>query len=279
MRNASLTISIVLHDSALDNLGATLRSLIVSVAKASEAGVLGSAALVVLDNGSTAPYKQALPAFLDSQLAGSQATLSFRLVMQADNPGFGEGHNRALTEADGELLLILNPDVELAPDALLQALTVFGAQDHVVAVNPLCEGSDGRREYLCKRYPTLFDLFLRGAGPESLLRYFRVRLAHYEYRDLSDAQGPQPVRLLSGACLFCRRDAFSRVGGFDPAYFLYFEDFDLSLRLAELGSLLYLPQMQIVHRGGYAARKGRQHVRWFISSAGRFFSRNGWRFF
>jgi hypothetical protein len=66
-------------------------------------------------------------------------------------------------------------------------------------------------------------------------------------------------------------------GGFDPRYFMYFEDYDLSLRIAAQGTVAYEPAMRIVHHGGEAARKGWRHVGWFVRSAWRFFSRHGWK--
>ena len=71
--------------------------------------------------------------------------------------------------------------------------------------------------------------------------------------------------------------AFDAVKGFDEDFFLYFEDYDLSLRLASRGHLSYQPAVRIVHHGGFAARKGWRHLRLFAASALRFFSRHGWR--
>ena len=67
------------------------------------------------------------------------------------------------------------------------------------------------------------------------------------------------------------------VGGFDEQYFLYFEDFDLSMRLRKFGRLMYVPSVRIVHHGGYAASKGWKHLRMFASSGFRFFRQHGWR--
>ena len=77
--------------------------------------------------------------------------------------------------------------------------------------------------------------------------------------------------------MFCRRAAVAAIGGFSDRYFLYFEDFDLSLRAAARGAIAFVPAVRIVHHGGYAARKGRRHVLLFIRSVFAFYRRHGWR--
>jgi hypothetical protein len=77
--------------------------------------------------------------------------------------------------------------------------------------------------------------------------------------------------------MLVRRQALDAVGGFNEAFFLYFEDYDLSRRLAKHGSLLQVPGMRIIHHGGGAARKGWRHIRWFARGGWQFFQRWGWR--
>lgn len=270
----TLVVSIVVYHSDLLQLAATLDSLAAALALSRERAELAAARVVLHDNASGTAYAARLRRLYRVYARRLAPLAQLQLSQALRNEGFGGGHNRALRGRGGDLLLILNPDVELAPQALGAALAALRAEPRAVAVGPRCEGGDGRREYLCKRYPTVLDLFLRGFAPSPLRRRFRQRLARYEYRDL---EGGGPVLLLSGACLLLRRDVFDRIGGFDRRYFMYFEDFDLSLRAAAHGRLLYQPAMCIVHHGGGAARKGWRHLRWFALSARRFYARHGWR--
>ena len=96
-------------------------------------------------------------------------------------------------------------------------------------------------------------------------------------RDVCSGAQVVEVPLASGCFMLLRRAALQRVGGFSEAYFLYFEDFDLSLRLAGEGRLLFDPAVRIVHHGGYAAGKGLRHVWLFARSGRRFFHDHGWR--
>ena len=79
--------------------------------------------------------------------------------------------------------------------------------------------------------------------------------------------------------MLIRGAALRAVGGFDERYFLYFEDFDLSLRLAGQGAVEYLPAMVVRHYGGGSAAKGWRHRWLFLRSGVRFFSDHGWRWF
>ena len=98
-------------------------------------------------------------------------------------------------------------------------------------------------------------------------------------RELSESQPSKNIPIISGCFMLCRSDAIARVSGFDPGYFLYFEDFDLSLRVGDSAALAYVPAMRIKHGGGGSARKGLKHINMFVRSAGRFFSKHGWRWF
>jgi GT2 family glycosyltransferase len=120
-------------------------------------------------------------------------------------------------------------------------------------------------------------LFLRGFAPRVLRERNAPALARYEMRDLPADRVYSPVPLASGCFMLMRTALFRRVGGFDPRFFMYFEDYDLSLRLGREAAWGYVPGARIVHHGGDASRKGFRHVAWFLRSAWRFFATHGWR--
>ena len=198
------------------------------------------------------------------------------------NIGYGAAHNLVLHGTGADYHLVLNPDVELAPDALEQAITWLDARPEVGALAPAVQDASGATEYLCKRYPAVFDLLLRGFAPRFAQSLFRKRLARYEMRDVIGAHpGEQLIGIpaLSGACLLVRRAAIDATGGFDPKFFLYFEDFDWTVRLNRITKTAYVPGVRIVHHGGGASRKGWRHVAWFVKSGVRFYRKHGWKWF
>jgi len=199
------------------------------------------------------------------------------IVAGQGNVGYGRANNLALARVRSDLHLVMNPDVELAQDALVAAAQSLAAHPDVALLAPAVSGDDGQVQYLCKRYPSVWVLFLRGFAPRALRERFAPRLAHYEMRDAIGAEFTPGVPLASGCFMLVRTAAMRVAGGFDPRYFMYFEDYDLSLRIASQGTVAYEPAVRIVHHGGEAARKGWRHVGWFVRSAWRFFSRHGWK--
>ncbi|HCK82752.1 MAG TPA: glycosyl transferase [Candidatus Competibacteraceae bacterium] len=235
--------------------------------------LLDSARLVVVDNGPGAGWREPLRKLLGSTrlAAGSE------LLSGHGNVGYGTGHNLALQRGAGDFHLILNPDVLLAEDALSEGLAFLTAHPDAGLVAPAARDGAGRPQYLCKHYPTVLDLALRGFAPGWLRRRFQARLDRYELRDRMGEGVLWDPPIASGCFMLCRREALERIGGFRPEYFLYFEDFDLSLRLAAVARLACAPRIRIVHLGGHAARKGPRHVGLFLRSATLFFGQHGWR--
>jgi GT2 family glycosyltransferase len=271
----SITISIVLYHSPVGLLEQTVRSLGRAVQVAGDAGLLDRASLLLVDNSQCDAYRAQIEQDLASWLQG--VPLPYSLVAPAANGGYGAGHNVAIGQACSDYHLVLNPDVELADAALLEGLRGLQGEPESVLQSPRVQADDGSQEFLCKRYPSVLVLLLRAFAPGFLRRLFSSRLDNYEYRDLCAGDAEVDVLLASGCFMLVRTPALQAVGGFNEAYFLYFEDFDLSLRLAEHGRLVFNPAMRITHHGGYAASKGGPHLRYFIRAGLRFFSDNGWR--
>jgi GT2 family glycosyltransferase len=275
MAPASLTIAVVTHAPDERLLARTLACLAGAIAFARRQGSLGTARLTLVDNGpkGLAPMLHSLGEAALARAEGTELTV----ISGHGNVGFGRGHNLALARAAGDLHLILNPDVEMERDALDAALNYLAAHPEVGAVTPESHGPDGKREHLVKAYPSPGVLFVRGFVPRVLRPLFRRALDAYELRHIDWDREQSPVTIASGCFLLCRRAVLDAVHGFDPGYFLYFEDFDLTLRMSRIATVAYCPQVRIVHHGGEAAAKGPRHIAWFVRSAWRFFSTHGWR--
>ena len=261
----TVSISIVLYKPNKQVFISALESLVVAVEKLNE-----KVLLIILDNSVETGSENF------EQLAQTIWTDPLKFIHSPKNLGYAKGHNKAIEESHCEYHLILNPDVILDPYALIFALDYLKKNMEVVLVSPYACSEDGNRQYLCKSYPSVFALFLRGFSPLWCQNFFSKQLADYELKGKTEKQEFLDVPIASGCFMFLRKQSFDAVGGFSENFFLYFEDFDLSIKLRQLGKLAYVPKVKIVHFGGQAARKGTDHILLFGRSMCSFFNKHGW---
>lgn len=193
--------------------------------------------------------------------------------------GYGENHNINLERAKGRCFVIMNSDMMVGQDTFINLLDFIDKHDDIGIVSPKILNEDGTVQGLNKRYPAITDLFIRRFFP----RYFsqfpivRRRLDYYEMRDIG-YDHIYDVPLLSGSFMFCRTDLLKKLRGFNPKYFLYFEDFDLCRRVQETHRTVYNPHASVIHFW-----KRDAHINWvftyyFMCSAFRYFNRWGYKF-
>ncbi|MDC0221800.1 glycosyltransferase [Gammaproteobacteria bacterium] len=272
----SLSFGIVCYDTPKSELQQLFDSLLIAIDYLRKHQTLYEVIIYLLDNSDPSP------AFRD--IFGQQLGLAKKLGVKLKyihghgNIGYGRAQNLILQELTTDLHAILNSDISLEEDALVEAVRVFMRNPSIVMLSPSAKDSLGVKQYLCKRYPSISTLFVRGFLPKVLQSFFRKRLDRYEMRDLSESTVSENIQLVSGCFMLADTKALQKANGFDEKYFLYFEDFDLSLRIQKLGLLVYAPNVRIIHKGGEAARKGLRHIGFFVNSGFKFFSSHGWRF-
>ena len=266
-----LSISIVVYGPITPMLAETLVSLDKALGQLSRAD-----SMVYLVNNNLQPFS-----FAELAEAGFSAFspgISMELIEGHGNLGYGRGHNVAIHRTTAQFHLILNPDMDLAPDSLALALEFLQSHSEVGLLTPLVFGEDGAIQFLCRRPPALVDLLIRGFLPVSMRRFFKARLARYEMRDVIGVRDiVYDLPIMSGCFMLFNTEILRSIGGFDPRYFLYFEDYDLSLRATGITRSAYVPAVKVVHFGGKASKKGWRHITMFVVSAFKFYRRFGWR--
>jgi GT2 family glycosyltransferase len=261
-----LTVSLVIYRPDLKVLAATLQSL----SKALRRLDASRCKVFIVQNCDTDGIAQLLAANLNG--------IAFDLRQGHGNIGFGRAHNLVLSET-GTVHLVLNPDIEMAEEALTQGLKFLEEHTDCGLITPHACWPDGTRQFLCKRYPALFDLLLRGFAPAFLKNLFSDRLARYEMSEETGEDVFWDPPIVSGCFMLFRGETYRQLGGFDPRFFLYFEDFDLALRTGKITRIAYVPAIRIVHEGGHAARKGLTHIKLFAKSALLFYKLHGFKLF
>jgi N-acetylglucosaminyl-diphospho-decaprenol L-rhamnosyltransferase len=151
----------------------------------------------------------------------------------------------------GELILFLNSDILAHADAVAQlAAALDGDPGAVAAGGRLVDPGtlDTQHRYGPKALPTLATFAARLSGVEQLWPGNPWTTGHLT--DPPPDTHTTAVVQPAGACLLVRRVMFEAIGGFDEAFWFWYEDVDLARRLAERGSLLYVPAAVFEHVGG-----------------------------
>jgi len=190
-----------------------------------------------------------------------------RWTDNVQNVGFGQANNQGFEQAKGAYTLILNPDTVLREDTLEVSLNYLKAHPEVGGLG--IKGIDGSGQFLpeSKRgLPTPMTAFFKISGlsrlfPRSPL-FSRYHLGHL------DPNSNHQVDILVGCYMMVPTDLLRQLGGFDPQYFMYGEDIDLSYELLKTGRQNhYLAESQIIHYKGESTKRGSlNYVRMFYQA-------------
>ena len=212
--------------------------------------------LDTLDKATTQPYEVVLADNGSTDGAPERACgrRGIRLVPTGGNVGYGRAANVGAAQTSAPFVLVANPDVTFEPDALDTLLAAAERWPRAGSLGPLIRRLDGTRYPSARALPSLG----RGTGHALAGWWWPGNPWSRSYRQERGEPTEGPAGWLSGSCLLLRRAAFDGVGGFDPAYFMYFEDLDLGERLGRAGWLnVYVPAAVVTHEGAHATRHHR----------------------
>ena len=165
------------------------------------------------------------------------------LVISPVNVGFGRGCNAGWVLARTPYVLFLNPDASISGEAIRRMATFLDAHPRAGLVGPAIRHDTGLQD--AGGLPTPWTVMLQAAGwPRP-----------YGRRPIIPGESPRRTDWLSGGILFARRKLLEELDGFDPRFFLYFEETDLCRRAAARGWEIWaLGEAAGDHTAGTSAR-------------------------
>ncbi|MCX5662497.1 MAG: glycosyltransferase family 2 protein [Planctomycetota bacterium] len=164
-----------------------------------------------------------------------------RLVRSPGNIGFGRGNNLGFESVRSPLTLLLNPDAQMDVESLQQMIRFFDEHPRAGIAGPAIEGDDGHLQ-AAGHLPSPFGLVKAASG---------IGESHPGRRSIVPGGEPFRTDWISGAVLMIRSELFKTLGGFDPRFFLYFEETDLCRRAAAQGAELWAVGKAVArHVGG-----------------------------
>ena len=190
-----------------------------------------------------------------------------RWINNDENLGFGKANNVGFQAAQGTYTLILNPDTVLRSDTLEKSIDYLKSHPEVGGLG--IQGIDGSGQFLpeSKRaLPTPLVALWKISGLSALFPTSKT-FAKYHLGHLSKDENHE-VDILVGCYMMVPTKLLLEVGGFDPRYFMYGEDIDLSYELQKTGKKnIYFAESKIIHYKGESTKRGSlNYVRMFYQA-------------
>ena len=170
------------------------------------------------------------------------------LIENKENLGYCEGNNVGIRNADGEFIVILNPDTIVEPNWLNHLMSAY---------NEFGEGL-----YQPKFFSLNEKHVLQSTG--NMLHIFGFGFAKDKGKiDDEKMESVEKINYASGTCLFTSKIVLDKIGLLDPFLFLYHDDLDLGWRAAHIGiNSFYVPKSIIYHAESYSIKWSSKKFYW-----------------
>lgn len=180
---------------------------------------------------------------------------TLQIIANRCNVGFGRANNQALRKAKGRYVLYLNPDTIVTEHTLRDCYEMGESKERLGAIGVRMLSATGSFALESRRgLPTPWVAFCKMSGLGHLFPKSR-HFGKYYMRYLDEMQ-PAQIEIVSGAFMFCSRQALSECGAFDEQFFMYGEDIDLSYRFLKGGFHNWYNPTPILHYKGESTHKG-----------------------
>ena len=213
--------------------------------------------IIVVDNCSTDDSINFLP----------EKFKDVTFIWNTENVGFAKANNQAIKIAQGEYILILNPDTLIPEDCFIKCIDFLQSKNNNAALGiKMIDGSGKFLKESKRAFPSPLTSFFKLTGFASLFPKSPVfSKYHLGYLD-NDLN--HEVDVLAGAFIMIPRKIIEKVGGFDEGFFMYGEDVDLSYRIQKAGfQNYYFAESTIIHFKGESTKKGSlNYVKMFYSA-------------
>jgi GT2 family glycosyltransferase/nitrate reductase NapE component len=178
-----------------------------------------------------------------------------KLIVNEKNVGFSCANNLAIKQAQGEYVLLLNPDTVVQEDTFEKTIKFMDEHKGAGALGVMM--LDGKGNFLpeSKRgLPTPSVAFYKIFGLAKLFPKSKTfGKYHLGYLDKNKIH---EVDVLAGAFMLIKKSVLDKIGLLDETFFMYGEDIDLSYRITQAGyKNYYFPETRIIHYKGESTKK------------------------
>lgn len=164
-----------------------------------------------------------------------------KLIGNKKNQGFAYANNQGFSEAKGEIILLLNPDTRVLPNAVETMYQFLKENPQAGAVTCRILYPNGKLQKSISRFPTISENLLLTFYLHGIFLSHWKRKIYYQTR-------PFEIDVPLGACIMLRKSVLGQDTLFNPLFFIYAEEVDLAFRFRKKGyKIFFLPNAEIFH--------------------------------
>ena len=186
-----------------------------------------------------------------------------RILRNETNLGFGTACNRGAAVANGDVVMLLNPDCAIESDTIARLRVALESDQHIGLIGALQMNAQGEVDPASRRRDPLMARALMSVSGLAHFASRWPRLIGVDMPPIQNAPTVEPVDAVSGALMLLPRAVFERIGGFDEGYFLHCEDLDLCRRVRDAGlRVVCANDIRVIHGKGGSSRHRPVFVAW-----------------
>jgi N-acetylglucosaminyl-diphospho-decaprenol L-rhamnosyltransferase len=171
-----------------------------------------------------------------------------KVVSNKENVGFAAAVNQGMRVAASDIIILLNSDVIVNKKALEGMLAACKSSGNLHIFSPLVFNMDGSfQDTSIGMFPSCPVLLVDSLLSYQMAKTFGLKTMFGN----ADKENTHQYEWVSGACMAFRREVVQKIGQFDDAFFMYFEDVDFCKRAAHSGiASTLLEDISVLHIGG-----------------------------
>ena len=173
-----------------------------------------------------------------------------KAIVNSDNRGYGKASNQGIKIANGEFILLLNPDTEVKKDSVETMLGFLEGNREVFVIGPKLTDESVKVLNEATDFPNLLNQSIISLKLHRVPFFKKLVYQKFDYTKTQEANH------LMGAAILIRRETLIKLGGFDENFFLWFEDTDLLKRIKDKGyKIIYYPEAAVTHLVGQSTKQ------------------------
>jgi O-antigen biosynthesis protein len=234
-----MTVSIVIANWNTKKL---IRECIESIFSSIQPGL--SYELIIIDNAST-----------DGSIDYLRS-LGNRIVLIANNKnvGYAKACNQGMKIAQGKFILLLGSDTVMLKNTVEECTRFMESHPEAGAVGCKLLNPDGSPQNSCKKFPRLANAFYTYLSLDKLNRDYDMTSFDYNHT--------REVEQVATTFLMTRKDLMEKIGYFDEAYRILYNDVDLCRRVWDTGCKIYfLHACSVIHYGSHSTKQATFRLR------------------